>query len=203
MGTTEQLVKPRALAGVLQADPEPLAPADIRTAVEQVPYWYHAIDVGAGIVTPGWVKNQNEQLRRLGMPPTLRGMTVLDVGAWDGFYSFEAERRGAARVLATDKWVWERCYGMDGFRTAHRLRRSKVEHRIIDPHDISRESVGEFDVTIFSGVYYHLRDPLAVLDRLADVTRHLLIVESMVLHTPGRRACPSRASSRAPSASAT
>ena len=28
------------------------------------------------------------------------GKTVLDVGAWDGFFSFEAERRGAARVSA-------------------------------------------------------------------------------------------------------
>ena len=36
----------------------------------------------------------------------VQGRTVLDVGAWDGFYAFEAERRGASRVLATDHFCW-------------------------------------------------------------------------------------------------
>jgi len=36
------------------------------------------------------------------MPADLTGKTVLDVGARDGYFSFEAERRGASRVLAID-----------------------------------------------------------------------------------------------------
>src|SRR5690349_4369831 len=35
-----------------------------------------------------------------------RGRSVLDVGAWDGAFSFEAKRRGAARVVATDYFAW-------------------------------------------------------------------------------------------------
>ena len=38
--------------------------------------------------------------------PYLRGKSVLDIGAWDGKYSFEAERAGAARVVALDHYVW-------------------------------------------------------------------------------------------------
>jgi tRNA (mo5U34)-methyltransferase len=38
--------------------------------------------------------------------PELCGKTVLDVGAWDGFFSFEAERHGAKRVVALDHYVW-------------------------------------------------------------------------------------------------
>jgi ribosomal protein L11 methylase PrmA len=34
------------------------------------------------------------------------GKSVLDIGAWDGFFSFEAEKRGAATVLATDYFCW-------------------------------------------------------------------------------------------------
>jgi tRNA (mo5U34)-methyltransferase len=34
------------------------------------------------------------------------GLSVLDVGACDGYYSFEAERRGARDVLALDELVW-------------------------------------------------------------------------------------------------
>src|SRR5262245_8319886 len=31
-----------------------------------------------------------------------RGKTVLDIGCWDGYWSFYAERRGARSVLASD-----------------------------------------------------------------------------------------------------
>ena len=31
---------------------------------------------------------------------------MLDVGAWDGYYSFAAEARGAARVVACDRFIW-------------------------------------------------------------------------------------------------
>jgi predicted nicotinamide N-methyase len=31
---------------------------------------------------------------------------VLDIGAWDGFFSFAAERLGGSRVVAPDKHVW-------------------------------------------------------------------------------------------------
>jgi len=66
--------------------------------------WYHNIDLGHGIVTPG-IDNTPKKLGRLHFPERLDGKTVLDIGAWDGFFSFEAERRGAARVLATDSYV--------------------------------------------------------------------------------------------------
>src|SRR2546425_13279142 len=77
---------------------------DLRRQVDQIKWW-HTIDLGNGVVTPGRVDNLGT-LRRIGMPGRLDGKTVLDVGAWDGFYSFEAERRGASRVLATDSYSW-------------------------------------------------------------------------------------------------
>lgn len=162
----------------------------IREEVNKVPFWYHSIDVGQGIITPGWVKNQQEWLERLKLPPTMKGLAVLDVGAWDGFYSFECECRGAIRILATDSFVWERAIGMEGFLTAHRLLNSKVEFKKIDAHDICPETVGEFDVTLFLGVYYHLKDPLAVLEKLAKVTKRQIVVESVVLQTPGKENTP-------------
>jgi tRNA (mo5U34)-methyltransferase len=38
--------------------------------------------------------------------PRLAGRSVLDVGAYDAFYSFAAERLGANRVVALDHYVW-------------------------------------------------------------------------------------------------
>jgi tRNA (mo5U34)-methyltransferase len=36
----------------------------------------------------------------------LRGKSVLDVGSWDGYFAFAAERLGADRVVALDHYVW-------------------------------------------------------------------------------------------------
>lgn len=65
--------------------------------------WHHSIDLGGGVVTPGMADRFPALEQSL---PDMRGRTVLDVGAWDGYWSFLAERRGAARVVALDHYVW-------------------------------------------------------------------------------------------------
>jgi tRNA (mo5U34)-methyltransferase len=69
--------------------------------------WFHSIDLGRGLVTPG-VKSlaQLELELKTYQLPKLRGRSVLDVGAWDGYFSFAAERLGARRVVALDHYVW-------------------------------------------------------------------------------------------------
>lgn len=80
---------------------------EILSKVRTVPFWWHSIDLGQGVVTPG-KKTEQGLKRELGALhlPNLSGKSVLDIGAWDGFYSFEAERRGAASVVALDHYVW-------------------------------------------------------------------------------------------------
>ena len=46
--------------------------------------------------------------------------------------------------------------------------------------DLSPERVGTFDVVLFLGVLYHLPHPLLALERVASVTRDLLILETVV-----------------------
>ncbi len=75
--------------------------------LNKVPFWFHSIDCGEGIVTNGrkdLILLQNE-LRQMSLPD-LHGKSVLDIGAWDGFFSFAAEELGADRVLALDHYVW-------------------------------------------------------------------------------------------------
>jgi tRNA (mo5U34)-methyltransferase len=141
--------------------------------------WYHRIDLGGGIVTPG-VDQTESRLRPLRIPEDLSGKTVLDIGAWDGFFSFEAERRGANRVLATDSYSWGGGgWGTkDGFETARRILGSSVEELQIDVMDLSPDRVGTFDVVLFIGVLYHLRHPFLALERVASVTEGLLILDT-------------------------
>ena len=82
------------------------------------------------------------------MPASLAGKSVLDVGAWDGFFSFEAERRGASRVLATDSYVWDGSHDWGskrGFELARTALNSKVEDRVIDVLDLAPDKIGMFD----------------------------------------------------------
>jgi len=140
--------------------------------------WFHQIDLGNGIVTPG--EDESERKWKKLCVPDLRGKTFLDVGAWDGFFSFKAERLGASRVLATDSFIWQGgSWGSKrGFDLAKRVIGSKVEELLIDPLDLSPERVGQWDVVLFSGVLYHMKYPLLSLERAASVTREMIIVET-------------------------
>ncbi len=122
----------------------------------------------------------DRRLRLLRIPDDLSGWSVLDIGAWHGFFSFECERRGADRVLAVDRFAWDR-FGMDEFLATRERLGSRVEYRRADVHQLDPDDIGQFDLVLLLGVLYHLRNPLAALDRIRQVTRRLLICETHVL----------------------
>jgi tRNA (mo5U34)-methyltransferase len=143
--------------------------------------WYHTIDLGSGIVTPG-VDDTPQRLARLSLPQSLEGQSVLDIGSWDGFFSFECERRGAARVVATDYYSWHGGgWGTKaGFELAREALGSRVEDVDIDVMDLTPERIGTFDLVLFLGVLYHLHHPLLALEKVAAVTRGTVVVETVV-----------------------
>lgn len=143
--------------------------------------WHHCMDFGDGLYT------HDERSTRLMTGKAnlvfkypVQGKTVLDIGAWDGYFSFEAERRGASRVLATDHFCWSGPgWGTrDGFDLARELLGSRVEALDIDIPDISRASVGTFQIVMCLGVIYHVWNPLRVLQIVHSVTTELAIIES-------------------------
>lgn len=81
--------------------------ARLQQQVDDVPFWWHSIDLGDGIVTPGHKTpaDLERELHALALPD-LAGRSVLDIGGWDGFFAFAAERRGAARVAVVDHYMW-------------------------------------------------------------------------------------------------
>jgi tRNA (mo5U34)-methyltransferase len=140
--------------------------------------WWHQIELPGGYLTPGPDRSA-EKLASLRLPD-LEGKTVLDVGALDGYFSFAAERRGASRVVALDTYMWQKPGGKDGFEYARSALDSSVESVEVEVLEISPETVGQFDVVLFLGVLYHMRHPLLALERVASVTRELLVMETLV-----------------------
>ena len=116
----------------------------------------------------------------LGIPDDLSGKTVLDIGCWDGFFSFECERRGAKRVVASD--VWE-TMGRGAFDFARTELGSDVEPVQASVYDLPGALNGErFDLVLFLGVLYHLKHPLLGIEKVAEVTAPggLAVIETAV-----------------------
>jgi tRNA (mo5U34)-methyltransferase len=147
--------------------------------------WVHAIDLGDGIVTPGMWGPPSPTIMRALETIDFRGKKVLDIGCWDGLWSFEAEKRGATTVVATDlntqRWPPD---GHLTFMLAHEALASKAIYRPdVSVYDVPRIfPERDFDVVLFCGIYYHLRDPLLALSRLRQAMKPggVLVVEGEV-----------------------
>jgi 2-polyprenyl-3-methyl-5-hydroxy-6-metoxy-1,4-benzoquinol methylase len=173
-----------------RADNLPTQPDDPR-----LDQWYHTIDLGNGLTTRG-IFDHRPVVQCYGLPESLEGKTCLDVGTGDGFFAFEMERRGAARVVAIDI---SRCEDFDllpqirprllladegphrfKFQLAHAMRRSRVEFKLCNVYDLSPETVGMFDVVFCGSMLLHLQNPLKALSNIRSVTREMAIIETLV-----------------------
>lgn len=160
-------------------------PAAAVRALDTVPLWFHtfALNSVQDIYTPGVARDHGYRFAII--PEDFTGLSVLDVGAFDGFYSFLAEARGASRVLAVDNeqyrdWVrdrWEvELDGGEGFRAIGELLESNVEYRRMDATDLDGQE--RFDLIFCFGILHRVESPLGLLrllrSQLADGGRVLL-----------------------------
>lgn len=137
--------------------------------------WYHSFELPDGSRIEGYMglDAQRRRWARFPLPENLGGRRVLDIGAWDGWFSFEAERRGA-EVTAID------CVEIPGFLKVHRALGSRVEYRILDFYELPEAALGRFDIVLFLGVLYHLKHPLLALEIVCALTGEVALVESFV-----------------------
>jgi tRNA (mo5U34)-methyltransferase len=172
--------------------------------------WFHTIDLGDGVVTKGiGVQSHGTEIL-----PDVRGRSVLDIGAWDGNYSFLAEKAGAGSVVALDHYAWgvnfgardaywRECKekgifpdhsrdltdfwapelpGQRGFHFAANVLHSQVQPAIADFATTDLDALGQFDVTLYLGVLYHMKEPLTCLERVRAVTKEVAVIETEAMH---------------------
>src|SRR5512140_1018810 len=158
----------RRVADLLAIEVDPVL---ARATVEAVPFWFHtfALNRAEGIYTPGAARDH--RYRVCALPEDFAGLSVLDVGCFDSFYAFLAERRGAERVVAVDNeqyrlWVASRwgveLEGGEGFRAVHRLLGSAVEYRRIDAFALNGLEE-RFDLVYCFGIVHRVENPLGLL----------------------------------------
>ena len=172
----------------------PLTPDDIRRRVSEFE-WYHRLDLGHGIVTPGSY-DLRPLLGHYGLPEDLTGKTVLDVGPGHGFFAFEFERRGA--VVATAElpnWIEHdaspalhaqfeaagaagNAYHQGAFGFAIAARQSQVRRHFCNVYDLTPERVGTYDLVFCASVLLHLTDPLRALFALRKVCGQQAIIST-------------------------
>ena len=138
--------------------------------------WWHSFKLPDGRVIEGVadLASLKHRLAQFPIPENLAGKRALDIGAWDGWFSFEMERRGAA-VTAVDCWDNER------FRYIHQELGSRVDYRILDVYELDPATLGKFDIVLFLGVLYHLKHPLIALEKVCALTGGLAAIDSFVV----------------------
>jgi tRNA (mo5U34)-methyltransferase len=146
----------------------------LRARVAKEAYWFHRIEIAEDLTTPGWSDPKSEKLPHYGLPEDMSGMRVLDIGCAEGFFSFEAERRGAREVIAIDAHP----DSIRRFNICRDALDSRATGFLTSIYDVSARTFGTFDLVMFFGVLYHLRNPLAALERIVEVCKGTILLQT-------------------------
>jgi tRNA (mo5U34)-methyltransferase len=149
--------------------------------------WFHSIDFGNGVFAKGKTKTLQaiDSEASVIFKHGVAGKTVMDIGAWDGAYSFQSLRRGAKEVLAVDSFIWAghlKGYGKHTFDFANAALGADIPSRLGDIYHMTPREYGIHDVVLFMGVLYHLKHPLLALENLADLTHEYAVIETATGH---------------------
>ena len=127
---------------------------------------YHRYEVEPGLITPGQFLEVKPKLclDELGVSPDLSGLRALDIGAFDGPFTFELERRGA-HVTALDIQDPD----ITVFNAVKEIKDSSANYVRGSIYDAQPADLGVYDIVLFIGVYYHLKNPVLALQRIRSL----------------------------------
>lgn len=169
--------------------------------------WYHEIELVPGYTTtscmaPG-CRQQWDSIRKLMARVDYKGKVVLDLGTMDGAWAFEAERLGAAKVIATDIFQCDDAgpgYAQtvqDRFNLAKESLGSRVVYAPGGNVEylwrfMKSMALDSFNIIQCFGILYHVENPLLALRNLYQplYKNGLLLAETAMWnfdHGPGMR----------------
>lgn len=111
-------------------------------------------------------------------PDSLAGKRYLDCACNAGAYCFMARERGAEKVVGfdvRDHWINQAKFVQEQRTLAPT---DRIEFHTLDLYDLPTRDFGKFDLTYFSGIFYHLPDPVTGLKIAADLTEDIIVVNT-------------------------
>jgi SAM-dependent methyltransferase len=124
----------------------------------------HKIKLPSGMTNGEWDQPHLEKvLQLLG---DLHGMSAIDIGCFDGRWSFELESLGA-QVTSLD------VVALPTYLAAHRALKSNAKYVTDRFEEYAIDA--KFDLAWFCGVYYHLADPIGAMRRLRNFSDRAVI----------------------------
>ncbi|MGK7886934.1 MAG: class I SAM-dependent methyltransferase [Crocosphaera sp.] len=129
--------------------------------------WFHKFEIVKGIHTPGTCQINPDGWVRERFPEDITNQKFLEIGTWDGPYSFALEKKGAM-VEATDIQDPDNT----GFNVGKKILNSQINYTQTSVYDVDKYFEPEsFDVILFLGVFYHLKYPVLALEKLVKLLK--------------------------------
>jgi SAM-dependent methyltransferase len=143
------------------------------------PNWRHRVHLGNGLYTMGYNTIDNDW-QFYGMPENVKGKSVLDVGANDGYYSFKAEEKGASAVTAMDIYWGDGStmvggWPLEGITLLKTYLKSNVVIRPSSVYNIE-ELQQQWDIVLCNDLLSWLDDIPRALDAMSSVCREKLVI---------------------------
>jgi len=158
-----------------------MSSSEAEEKVRQLGWWYQHFQLPSGAWTgsgcqPSYSPEARWRLIEPFIPQDLSGRTVLDVGGNAGYFSVQMKKRGAKRCVLVEPYI-------EFSRQARFVAESfnvKIEIVNEDVHTFCLTTDERFDYVLFLGLFYHLKYPGIVLDRLAEMTRKNMYFQCIV-----------------------
>ena len=151
------------------------------TELNKLAPFHHDIEISPGV----WTSDSTRRVRNgeqfffpslLAMNGgSLKGKRVLDVGCNCGGFSLRCAQLGAD-VLGVDSRK-EHIVQANALAGAMNLPNARFELLNLEEDEIPE---ADFDITLLFGIAYHLSNPLGILEKILDVTREQVFVDSHV-----------------------
>jgi len=135
-------------------------------------FGYHTMTLLDGCTLKG-AYDMSKVIQHYQIPDNLNGKTVLDIGASNGYFSFEFSKKGA-KVTATDSygdWWNEKIVKL--------MKAEEIDFRILDINDLD-ESFGKFDIVFCSNVLLHIKDIYTCIEKIKSVTKEKAILATQL-----------------------
>jgi tRNA (mo5U34)-methyltransferase len=154
---------------------------DVKRKVQELGPWYHNFNLGGVLTNPANPEYPESRWRLIEphIPEDLQGKTVLDLGCNAGYFSLQMKKRGATvtGIDVTPSFINQaefiaEFFGLD------------IDYRVTNVYQYLLQNKNMFDYVLFLGLFYHLRYPLFVLDKLSEITNEKMYFQTVIRGTP-------------------